>query len=269
MKIVRKVLKTLFILMGFLLVVTTPGCTKIGPSFSDLKQKIRDVQQGQECCYLEYGVKEKVTGRANKVSRESAVKVAVRTEKGRYRGTGTYFVYKGHHIVITAGHLFAEGFPTILKSEALITAPNEKVVGSLAYFDPYTDVAIFRIAPLESRKPAKFVRTPKYVVGDPVVYSGFPGSNNLLTLNGEIAGDGFGTDLAIQSFAWGGSSGSGVFDEKGRFVGVVVSIMVGRSLFGYPEKIGSIVYVAPANLIDMVYLRQNLDKLEVTPNDGF
>jgi hypothetical protein len=143
------------------------------------------------------------------------------------------------------------------------------VVGTLAYFDPYTDVAIFRIAPLESRKPAKFVRTPKYVVGDPVVYSGFPGSNNLLTLNGEIVGDGFGTDLAIQSFAWGGSSGSGVFDKKGHFVGVVVAIMVGRSLFGYPEKIGSIVYVAPANLIDTVYLRQNLDRLGVTTNAGF
>lgn len=269
MKIAKKVLRTLFILTGLMLIATTPGCTKIGPSFSDLRQRVEDAQRGQECCYLEYGVKEKVAGHDNRVSRKSAVKVVVRTERGRYRGTGTYFVYKGHHIVITASHLFAEGPPAILNSEALIVAPTEKVVGTLAYFDPYTDVAIFRIAPLESRKPAKFVRTPKYVVGDPVVYSGFPGSNRLLTLGGEIAGDGFGTDLAIQSFAWGGSSGSGVFDKKGRFVGVIVSIMVGPSLFGYPEKIGSIVYVAPANLIDTVYLRQNLDKLEVTPNDGF
>ena len=269
MKIARKVLRSLFTLMCFMLIVTTPGCTKIGPSLFDLKQRVKDAQQGQECCYLEYGVKEKIRGHANKVSRESTVKVVVQTERGSYRGTGTYFIYKGHHIVITAGHLFAEGIPDLLESEALITGPTEKVVGTLAYFDPYVDVAIFRIAPLESRKAAKFVRTPEYIVGDPVVYSGFPGSNNLLTLDGEISGDGFGTDLALQSFAWGGSSGSGVFDERGRFVGVVVAIMVGRSLFGYPEKIGSIVYVAPANLIDMVYLRQNLDKLEVTMNDGF
>lgn len=269
MKRIGKTANNLFILVCFIFMTTVPGCTKSGPSLFDLERRVREAQQGQECCYLEYGVKKKVTGHANKVSRESTVKVVVETGRGRYRGSGAYFVYRGHHIVITAGHLFSEGSPSILESEALIIAPNEKVVGTLAYFDLYTDIAIFRIPSLQSRKPAKFVRTPKYVVGAPVVYSGFPGSNNLFTLSGEIIGDGYGTNLAIKSFAWSGSSGSGVFDKRGNFVGIVVAIMVGRSLFEYPEKIGSIVYVAPANLIDTVYLRQNLDKLEETPNDGF
>jgi hypothetical protein len=83
-----------------------------------------------------------------------------------------------------------------------------------------------------------------------------------------LSGDGFGTDIAMNSFAWGGSSGSGVFDEDGRFVGVVVSIMVGRGWEG-PQLVGSVVYIAPANMIDSVYLRQNLDKLEATKNAGF
>jgi len=68
--------------------------------------------------------------------------------------------------------------------------------------------------------------------------------------------------------AWGGSSGSGVFDVDGRFVGVVSSIMVGRGYFG-PQLVGSIVYVAPANLIDIQYLRENLRKAKEKKNARF
>jgi len=72
----------------------------------------------------------------------------------------------------------------------------------------------------------------------------------------------------MHSMAWGGSSGSGVFDSSGRFVGVVSSIMVGRSFLG-PQLVGSIVYISPANLIDMEYLKQNLRTMEDKKNEGF
>ena len=267
MEFLRKVRNGLILMMGFVLLVATPSCVR-NDSETPQEAAIRELQQSQECCYLEYGVKESVEGYANKISRNAAVMVHVQQPGGRYRGTGTYFKYKGHHIVVTAAHIWAEVTPKMMEDAALITSPEEKVVGQLAYFDPYTDIAILRIPALESRKPAKFVRDPQYSVGETVVYSGFPGQNSLLTFEGELAGDGYGTDLAMHSMAWGGSSGSGVFDVDGRFVGVVSSIMVGRGFFG-PQLVGTIVYVAPANLIDMRWLKDNLRKMRETKNARF
>lgn len=205
---------------------------------------------------------------AERVSRNSAVQVRVSYPSTFVRGTGTYFRFKGHNIVVTAAHLYAFGPAFPLESEALIVTPHEKVIGTLVYIDRISDIAIFKVPALDSRRPAGFKRTPAYEVGRGVVYSGFPGANSLLTIPGTLCGDGFGTDIAMLSFAWGGSSGSGVFDDNGKFVGVLVSIMIGPSPMGR-HLIGTIVYVAPANLIDTVYLRQNLDKLGSKANAGF
>ena len=171
-------------------------------------------------------------------------------------------------MVVTAAHLFALGGGQTLVDEAIITTPNEKVLGKLVYIDKYVDLAIFASPKLESRTAAKFSRAKSYPIGAPVYYSGFPGANNLLTFSGTLSGDGYGTDIAMHSFAWGGSSGSGVFDDNGQFVGVLVSIMVGPGYMG-PQLVGSVVYIAPATLIDTAYLRQQLDKVGRMKNDGF
>lgn len=204
----------------------------------------------------------------HRISRNSAVRVQVRYPFGTIRGSGTYFKWKGHTMVITAAHLFAFGGAEVMSSEALITTPNEKVLGKLVYVDNYVDVAIFAVPSLDSRRPARFDRSVDYPIGEKVVYSGFPGANNLLTFEGVLSGLGYDTDIAMQSFAWGGSSGSGVFDSRGDFVGVLVSIMVGPGPHG-PQLIGSVVYVAPATLIDTALLRQRLDKMGRLKNNGF
>jgi len=267
MRLLRKISANIIMLLGLASMITVSGCTR-GTVDITLPQVLKDLATNQECCFMEYKVKGNVEGRANRISRESAVKIHVKGILGTYRGTGTYFDYKGTHIVITAAHLWADFPPSILQSEALITGPSEKVIGKLVYWDPYVDIAIMVAPKMESRQAAKFVRDPDYAVGQQVVYSGFPGANPLLTFKGEIAGDGYGTSLAINSFAWGGSSGSGVFDERGRYVGVVSAIMVGRGFVG-PQLVGSVVYVAPANLIDMQYVRQNIRVLGEKRNDGF
>tara|TARA_B100000900_G_C20186777_1_gene556242 strand:+ start:43 stop:246 length:204 start_codon:yes stop_codon:yes gene_type:complete len=66
----------------------------------------------------------------------------------------------------------------------------------------------------------------------------------------------------------GGSSGSGVFDENGQFVGTLVSIMVGRGFQG-PQLVGSVVYIAPATLIDTGWLKDNIRKSRGMKNNGF
>jgi len=261
-------MRSFLLLMGFVMMLTVPSCTRHSPEPTSHEQAVQQLKDSQECCYLEYGVKEKVEGKAAKISRSAAVVVHVQQPGGRYRGTGTYFKYKGHHIVVTAAHIWAESVPEPLSSAAMVESPHEQVIGKIVYWDQIVDIAVLVVPSMESRTPAKFNRDPQYTVGEDVVYSGFPGANSLLTFEGQLAGDGYGTDLAMHSLAWGGSSGSGVFDSSGRFVGVVSSIMVGRGFMG-PQLVGTIVYVAPANLIDMVYLRQNIERLGGKKNDRF
>ena len=263
MKKARKVLNKLVIFMCFAAILTLPG--------EPARSSEIALSAGNEVdySYLSYKVNsQSAKSYAERISRNSAVRVRIMYSAGSIRGTGTYFRFKGHTIVVTAAHLYALGPATPLVSEAMIVTPHEKVVGTLVYIDRIADISVFKVPTLDSRTPAKFKRTLSYEVGCDVVYSGFPGANSLLTIPGKISGSGFGSDLAMYSFAWGGSSGSGVFDTDGRFVGVLVSIMVGPSPVG-KQLIGSIVYVAPANLIDTVYLRQNLDKLGATNNVGF
>jgi len=201
-------------------------------------------------------------------SRDAAVRVQVDIGSGLVGGSGTYFKIGKHTVVITAAHLFMFSPGQVLRDEAIITTPHEKVVGTLVYIDDYVDIAIVKVPTLDSRKAANFKRVKNFNVGDSLVYSGFPGSNKLFTFGGTLIGEGYGTDLAMQSVAWGGSSGSGVFDLNGRFVGVVVSIMLAPGIDGR-QLVESIVYVAPASLIDSAYLKYNLDKIGRDKNEGF
>ena len=205
---------------------------------------------------------------AHRISRNSAVRVQVDYGGALINGSGTYFKWKGHNMVVTAAHLYAFGGGAVLRDEAIITSPGEKVMGRLLYIDKQVDIAVFAVPELKTRKAAKFNRANGYEIGEPTVYSGFPGPNNLLTFDGSMSGEGYNTDIAMHSFAWPGSSGSGVFNVDGEFIGVVVAIMVGGGPSG-AQLIGSVVYVAPAALIDTAYLLQNLRKLEEMPNAGF
>jgi len=204
----------------------------------------------------------------HRISRTSAVRVQIEYPEMTVYGSGTYVRWKGHDMVVTAFHLFAFGGGSVFKDEAIITSPNERVFGKLVYIDELVDIAVFAVPALKSRKPSNFSRARSYKIGDTVVYSGFPGPNQLLTFDGTISGEGNGTDIAIHSFAWPGSSGSGVYNSKGELVGVVVSIMVGGVSNG-SQLIGSIVYIAPATLIDSARLWYNLDRLERNANAGF
>ena len=219
--------------------------------------------------YQNVGVTDyKFTSSLHKTSRTAAVRVTIDYGYATIQGTGTYFKWKGHTMVVTAAHLFALGGGSVMYDEALITAPGERVLGKLVYIDKMVDIAVFAVPSLDTRRPARFNRATDFPIGEEVVYSGFPGANSLLTFEGVLTGDGYDTDIAMQSFAWGGSSGSGVFNSRGEYVGILVSIMVGPGFQG-SQLVGSVVYIAPATLIDSALLRYRLDKLKGAKNRGF
>jgi len=206
---------------------------------------------------------------AKSKSRNSAVRLRVKDRNGDTAGgSGTFFRLKEHSIVITAAHLFRNGQGELFASEGTIISPQEKVIGTLVYYDSRRDIAVFAVPHLESRTPANFSRSKRYRVGTEVVYSGFPGSNNLLTFIGILSGRGYNSNLAMQSFAWGGSSGSGVFDSRGDFVGVLVSIMIGRA-HPHSQLVPDVVYIAPALGIDRKELIINLELFRNNKNEGF
>jgi hypothetical protein len=90
------------------------------------------------------------------------------------------------------------------------------------------------------------------LVGADLTYTGFPSHHDLLTIRGYVASLEH-NYIVTNMFGWFGSSGSGVFDQWGRFVGVVSGIDVGRFLM--PQPLEVIVWVAPVSQIDTEMLK--------------
>ena len=193
--------------------------------------------------------------RAIKKSRESAVKVvSLGPEPGYFSSaTGTYFKAYDKYFVVTVMHGLQGpcAFTTLIH--------NEEVYPCLKYItiDPDLDYAIIQTEQIAGREPISIPRDlPRktqwryaYSVLNKVVYSGYPNTIGLLTIEGTIAGFGGTQYLYMNSYAWSGSSGSGVFDAKGRYIGYVVAIDVGATEFG-PQVLQNVVLVAPAHKID-------------------
>ncbi len=186
--------------------------------------------------------------RTLRMSKESAV-VAWGTINGQraVRGSGTYFEHKGSHIVITAYHVYDD--PRI--SGAMIQSQDgEMVAGTIIYSNRDRDICVLLVPKMRTVEAARLspIRPAQADEGVEVLYTGFPGNHQHtepLTLNGTLAGidDNHGF-VIMQSYAWMGSSGSGVFDNRGRYIGVLVAIDVNRGIFG-PQLQENIVYVSP------------------------
>jgi len=88
------------------------------------------------------------------------------------------------------------------------------------------------------------------LVGDEVVYTGDPGHQRQMTIFGNISGYALEGSIIMHSFAWGGASGSSVFDSKGRLVGILKAIDVNASKFSpFPQLTEDMVWLSPAYLI--------------------
>ena len=172
-----------------------------------------------------------------------AAAVEVSTPMGR--GSGTYFKIEDRHLVVTASHVV--GGSAIV---SVIGRNGEQVFGTPVLEAEHVDMTFILIPEMNSRtpmsyKPLDYQDIDKYV-GEEVTYTGFPSHHDLLTIDGAIASHEDG-NLVMHSYAWPGSSGAGVFDFDGNFVGVVKAVDLG--VWDYrvpPALIEDIVWVAPA-----------------------
>jgi hypothetical protein len=150
-------------------------------------------------------------------SRNSAVNVLSLSESGLLASSsGTYIVSNNKSYVLTVGHGIKGPCSDIhVMAKGEIFSCLEIVV-----HDNDTDYAIIMVEPIHNRVPINIKRTvprpdqaaKNLSIQTKVFYTGYPNSVGPLTVDGRIAGVDAFENIYLHSFAWPGSSGSGVFN---------------------------------------------------------
>ena len=190
--------------------------------------------------------------RVAELTRNASVQVH-NTQRG-VRGSGTYFEYNGHHIVVTAAHVVADGGDIML----ITTPAEESVAALLLYYDnvvPNDTAVLVLRTPLDSRTPMELNLYSKDVndlIGEQTVYTGDPGHQRNMTIYGTVSSINENGSVMLQSYAWGGASGSLVFDDRARIIGILKAIDVNRSgVSPYPQINENIVWLSPPSSLNL------------------
>ena len=192
-----------------------------------------------------------------KRTRQAAVKVRSLLFGGH--GSGTYMVAYGRRVVATAAHVVRSESTMLIEGR-----DGETVIGKVVFVSHDIDLAFMVVPEIESRTAVRYRPESKYderLIGKSLTYTGFPSHHDLLTIRGYIAA--LENNMIVSNmFGWFGSSGSGVFDQSGRYLGCVSGLDVGRFGGGVRIPLEDIVWVAPISQID-----QELLKLRILTSD--
>jgi S1-C subfamily serine protease len=177
-------------------------------------------------------------------SRGSAVQVFSLNENNLASLSGTYFQFGSEFYILTSAHGIIGECELIRVTHFLEQIPCEKIM----FVDIERDYAVFRVPEMKTRKAIKIPRAlanPKksYKLLDKVYYTGYPNSIGPTTWTGTISGT-LGDYIILQSYAWSGSSGAGVFDEKGELIGIIMALDVGQTQMG-PQVLENFVIIVP------------------------
>jgi len=182
--------------------------------------------------------------------RNAAVKITGKDLSGH--GSGSYFIYRGFHLVITAYHVVDEIDPQHI---VVIGKDRERVEAHLLYADAHNDIAVIQLKNvLESRNPMPLtISQNEPLAGDVLTYTGFPNGHEMLTFQGRIAGFENVRDnrhaILIHTYGWFGSSGSCLFNERGQLVAILWGVDV--EVFVMPQAQEDLIYASAADVIDM------------------
>ena len=193
--------------------------------------------------------------RAVSLSRNTAVKIlSVSPETGGVAYTsGTYFTADGRYFIVTVMH----GIVGPCELTRVLVDDKFYECIRIVRGEPIIDYAILEIGEIEGRKPMKLSRqlpnnqqwNDVLSAQNKIFYTGFPNSLGPLTFSGNVIGYSEYEYLYIDSYAWGGSSGSGVFTYDGKYVGCILAIDVGKTEYGV-DVMENIILVIPAFKID-------------------
>lgn len=197
----------------------------------------------------DHWVETKLTPQEQKIRSSSVIVVS----PGGY-GSGSYVKWRGYHLVFTAHHVVRDwggDVPVLERNSAPLPA---KVV----YEDERNDIAVLLLpGPMATRDPLRLKRGSGGQVGTRVIYTANPNFNDLVSLEGRIVAQAPGGRLYMHGFGWFGASGSGIFDHRGRLVGILTALDLGS--FGEVQMpLEDLVVVSPVALIDFGQVLVNL-----------
>lgn len=137
-------------------------------------------------------------------------------------GSGNYFKIGKEKFIMTAAHVVSEA------AVLFIEDAGEPVFLETVYIDPFYDLAL--LVPhrdLISVKPVDYrINKKKDILGLAVNYTGYPSDFPKVMLSGTISHSSVSYAI-MHSFAVPGSSGSIVFDNSGRAIGVLKAVKAG------------------------------------------
>jgi len=197
--------------------------------------------------------------------RKAAVKV--KTLSGH--GSGTYVTYKGLHLVITAHHVTDSD---VGQRHAWIVGQKnnddelEKVSGTVVYSHPGNDISIILLdKKLKTRKAMSLkITATQSKPGTKTIYSGFPSQLNIMSITGEVSGYESIRNVdyyILHTMAWMGSSGSGIWDENGNLIAILVAITT-ESYRGNKVLIEDLVWATDARSIDLKAMINNACEID-------
>ena len=188
-------------------------------------------------------------------SHESSVRIAFMNEEESIgHGSGNYFKLGKHRFILTAAHVALSEYDLkVVDGEGLVEL-------TLVYTDIERDIAI--MVPKEKLSSIRAhrwkVNDSSNMVGKMVNYTGYPSHLPKVLIRGMVsAHNDYG--FLMQSFALPGSSGSVVFDSRGRVLGVVSAVMLNHSgLSPFPNLEENMVYVSGADYMDNEFIKEVL-----------
>jgi S1-C subfamily serine protease len=165
--------------------------------------------------------------------------------------SGTYFIYLGRYYVLTVSHAIVGS----CEDTVIAHFENSSKCVEFVLIDKKRDYAILEVDPLIGRKPLsianaidfKIRKMPKLL--DKTYYTGYPNNIGPLTMTGTISGFADSGHIFINSYAWTGSSGSGVFDQNGKLIGIIMALDVGSTQYGV-DVLENLLIVVPTENID-------------------
>jgi hypothetical protein len=211
---------------------------------------------------------------AVELSRQSILQVLTTSEKrsGFAKMSGTYMTYQNRFYVITAAH------GVVGDCEYFFVATTEDDIYECIQYvvvDQLIDYAIVEIEQVPDRKPVKLSRIlpsnrewkQETSVLTEVFYTGYPNGLGPLTFRGAVAGMSDENYILLHSYAWPGSSGSGVFSYDGNMIGIVIALNVGFTPAGY-DVLEDLVIVTPLFMIDWDTAYEIMDEPAPTGDTG-
>tara|TARA_R110000824_G_scaffold181985_1_gene362846 strand:+ start:710 stop:1540 length:831 start_codon:yes stop_codon:yes gene_type:complete len=186
--------------------------------------------------------------------------------------SGTYLTHDDKYYVLTAAHgILGEC------DRFFVATSDEEIYNCIKYIEinQRKDYAIIEIEHVEKREPLQIKKIiPKnnqwkseLAVLNGVFYTGYPNSLGPLTFEGSVAGISKDQHIYLHSYAWPGSSGSGVFSREGNLVGIVLALNVGFTSAGY-DVLEDLVIILPLFKINWDPVYENQDLTDDTGNTG-